>query len=137
MNTGSAKLNEILGSQLHSSSKAGLGYVQCASSSKDKGKIVFVQGPTMNAPPIVYSNTAYPKNFSKPKFILICHFCGIKRHIRPHCNKLRNFNRNQRRRQKSTTQQIMTKPVWVRKSDLRCNVVLTALSATNSCVVLR
>ena len=54
MNTGSLKLNEILGSQKFASSKTGISYVHGVSSSKDKGKSTFVQGPTMNAMPPIY-----------------------------------------------------------------------------------
>lgn len=43
MNTGSMKLNEILGSQKSTSSKTSIGYVQGASSSKDMDKSIFVQ----------------------------------------------------------------------------------------------
>ena len=49
MNTGSKKLDEILGSQKTDKSKFGIGYTHGTSSSKDKGKSVSVQGP------IVYS----------------------------------------------------------------------------------
>ena len=47
MNTGSKKLDEILGSQKTDKSKSGIGYTHGASSSKDKGKSVFVRGPTV------------------------------------------------------------------------------------------
>ena len=96
MNTGSLKLNEILGCQKSTSSKTGLGYVHGVSSSKDKGKSTFIQGPTMTVMPPIYSNATHPNyNYNykryvpKPNFVPICHFCGIKGHIRPHCNKMR------------------------------------------------
>ena len=107
MNTGSKKLDEILGSQKTDKSKFGIGYTHGASSSKDKGKSVFVQGPTVysmtplihKAPPLKPVNAT---NVHKPKFTPTCHFCGIKRHIRPHCNKRRNHIRNQMRKKPSS-----------------------------------
>ena len=139
MNTRSMKLTKILGSQKSASSKTGIGYVHGASSSKDKGKSTFVQGPTMTAMPPIYPNATQP-NYSqkykryvpKPNFVPICHFCGIKGHIRPHYNKMRNFQRNQERKNFASPQQDRTKTIWVHKSDLRCHVVFTALSAQES-----
>ena len=43
MNTGPKKLNEILGNWKIDSSWTGIGYIQGASSSKDKGKCLFVK----------------------------------------------------------------------------------------------
>ena len=105
MNTGSMKLDEILGSQEKNLSKIGIGYIHRASTSKDKGKSFFVQGPTMfsmtptfhNALPMKYVNAKY-KHVPHNKFTPTCHFCGVKGHIRPHCNKLRNLLRNQQRK---------------------------------------
>ena len=99
----------------------------------------FVEGPTMTAMPPIHFNATHPnssqkfkRHVPKPNFIPICHFCGIKGHIGPHCNKMRNYQRNQRRKHYVTPQQVKTKTIWVRKSDLRCQVVFTALSAQES-----
>lgn len=75
-----------------------------------------------------------PKNKSvpKPRFVPICHFCGIQGHIRPHCNKMKNHTKNQRRKRNSSLEKINKKSIWVRKHDLRCNVVLPALTAKDS-----
>ncbi|XXG89606.1 hypothetical protein AAC387_Pa12g1568 [Persea americana] len=141
MNSGSMKLTEILGSQKSASSKTGIGYVQGASSSKDKGKSIFVQGPTMTAIPPILSNAIHPtssqkfkRHVPKPNFIPICHLCGIKGHIKPYCNKMRNFQRNQQKKHYVTPQQVKTKTktIWVRKSDIHCQVDFTTLSAQES-----
>ena len=118
MNTGSLKLNEILGSQKSASSKTGIGYIQGASSSKDEGKSIFVQGSTMTDMPPIYSNATqsnynqnYKRYMPKPNFVPICHFCGIKGHIRPHCNKMKNYQRNQWRKHYVSPQQVSTKTI--------------------------
>ena len=131
MNTGSKKLDEILGSQKIDKSKSGIWYTHGASSSKDKGKSVFVQGPTVYSmthivhPPLKSVNAM---NVHEPKFTPTCHFCGIKRHIRPHCNKRRNHIRNQTRKKPSSPQQVKTKAIWIHKTDLSYNVVYTRMS---------
>ena len=79
MNTGSKKLDEILGGQKTDMSKSGIGYTHGASSSNDKGKSVFLQGPTVysmtplihKAPPLKIVNAT---NVHKPKFTPTCHF---------------------------------------------------------------
>ena len=93
----------------------------------------------MTVMPPIYSNAtqlnynySYKRYVPKPNFVPICHLCGIKGHIRPHCNKLRNYERNQRMKQYISPQKVKTKTIWVRKSDIRCHVVFTALSAQES-----
>lgn len=76
-----------------------------------------------------HANTMNKKNVLKPKFIHIWHLCEIKGHIQPHCKKLINLLRNQRRKKNYSPQQVKTKYIQVCKFDLRCNVVLIALSA--------
>ena len=123
-------MDEILGAQIVSGNKHGLGFDCGASTSKNEGK--FVQGKTLlSINPTVYRPTpmnSAPKIFvPQRKTIHICHFCGIMGHIRPHCNKLRNQLRSQQRKKHSSPQQVKTKPISVRKFDFCYNVVLTTL----------
>lgn len=100
MNSGSKKLDEILGAQIVSGNKYGLGFEYCASTSKNvdkfvQGKTLFDMNLTIYQPTLVNSET---KTFvHQHKSIPICHFSGIMGQIRPHCNKLRNKLRSQRR----------------------------------------
>ena len=118
MNKGSKKFDGILSNQVLNSAKHGIGFVHGASTSKSTGKSVFVRGPTLfsmtpiihNVAPMKYVNANY-KHARHNKFILICHFYGIKGHIRPHCNKLRNHLRNQHRKKHYSPQQVKTKSV--------------------------
>ena len=127
MNIRSLKLNEILGCQKSTSSKTGLGYVHGVSSSKDKGKSTFIQGPTMTAMPPTYSNATHP-NYNYKRYVPKPNFVPI----RPHYNKLRNYHRNQQRKHYVSPQQVKTRTIWIHKSDLRCHVIFTALSAQES-----
>ena len=75
MNIGSMKLNEILGCQKSASSKTGIGYVPGASTSKDKGKSDFVQGPTMTAMSPIYSNATH-SNYNYRRYVPNPNFCS-------------------------------------------------------------
>lgn len=66
------------------------------------------------------------------KTFLFVVFGGIIGHIRPHCNKLCNRLISQRGKKNLSPQQVKTKSIWVRQSDLCYNVVLTALRAQGS-----
>ena len=114
MNKQSKKLDDILSSQVLDSGKHGTGNVHKLFTSKSKRKFVFVQGPTMYSmtpryPNTTHLNTANKRTVPKPRFILVCHFCGIKGHVRPHCNKLRNRLRNQRRKTHYSSKQVNKK----------------------------
>ena len=68
----------------------GIGYAEGASTSIAKGKNCFVSNSVIPNPAVHVVNTAAKKkNVSRPEQIPTCHHCGIKGHIRPHCNKLR------------------------------------------------
>ena len=77
---------------------------------------------------------------SHESFVPVCHHCGIKGHIRPHCYKLnssqKKVNRNSMKKYKVKYVEKIVKPktksVWVRKSELNCHVVHTAYKAHNT-----
>ena len=90
MNTGSKKLDDIMCSQKAKTDMHVIGYADEASTSKAKGTNCFVSNSVVTNHAVHVVNTAAKKkNMSRPNRIPTCHHCGIKGHIRPHCNKLR------------------------------------------------
>ncbi|XP_072993626.1 uncharacterized protein [Typha latifolia] len=79
------------------------------------------------------SSTASKVNFShiprqkvsRKEFVPTCYHCGILGHIRPHCKLLQ-------KPRSVFIYGMKTKAIWVKKSDLKCYVVHTALKALNS-----
>ena len=158
---GSSTLDEFLGKQ--KMDKHEQGYVGGPSSSISKGKSVFVKGSTMNEDtPIVPTvshvksiASASKRNVPQSRFPLvchhcgvkghigphcrmlranpipICHYCGIRGHIRPHCHRLKRHLFEHQRMIPCSSSQDKIKLIWIRRSDLRCNVVLSALKAQN------
>ena len=86
------------------------------------------------------------KKRKNKSFVPICHFCGIKGHIRPRCFTLMNLLENNY--DKTNYSRYFQKPIprpkielndnskmkWVKKSELKCFVSYTCLRtcATNS-----
>ena len=73
----------------------GIGYADDdeASTSKANGTNYFVQNSVFTNHVVHVVNTAAKKkNVLRPERIPTCHHCGIKRHIRPNCNKLRKLS---------------------------------------------
>lgn len=88
----------------------------------------------------------------KTKFVPVCHYCHVKGHIRPNCNKLRGKKSSEPKRNISLQEQVnnllkevtkiallvtplpKNKPSphqrWVVKSSTKCLVTLNAFSAT-------
>ena len=90
MNIGSKKLDDILCRQKAKTDMHGIGHADGASTSKAKYTNCFVRNSIVTNPTVHITNkAAKKKNVPRPERILTCHHCGIKGHIRPHCNKLR------------------------------------------------
>jgi hypothetical protein len=92
MNAGSKKLDEILGAQRQASDRSGLGFHEASSSKQLGGKMhepkakeVFLKSHTSS---FSCKNNGVTPRIMNAKFIPICHHCGVKGHIRPHCYQL-------------------------------------------------
>ena len=111
----------------------GIGYADRASTSEAKCTNCFVQNSIVTNPAVHVDNTAAKKkNVSRPDRIPSCHHCGIKGHIRPHCNKLRKSpHQKQWKKQKEESPIKNTKVVWVKKEDLPSVLVNTLLKYLN------
>ena len=76
----------------------------------------------------VISNDRYvskqkPKrSYRNKKFVPICHHCGRHGHIRPKCYDLLYP-------EPTTQNDVKTRAIWVKKSNLRCHVIHIALKA--------
>ena len=133
MNTGSRKLDDIICSQKAHTNRHGIGYTDGATTSNAKGKNYFVKNSVVTNPIVSVAKKALKKqNVSCPEQIPMCHHCGIKGHIRPHCNKLRSLqNQKQWKTQKAKLKKKNTKVVWVKKEDLSSVLAHTLLKYLN------
>ena len=147
LNSGTSKLEHILTIGKPSRDQRGLGFVGETSGSKT----MFVKGfDSQNVATLVSSmkinvatNRKTVSNFDSKdkKFILICHFCGVKEHIRPRCFTMMSFVKNHSMipfQRKTPRPKIELKnkqrKIWVKKSNINCFVSFTFLRtcATNS-----
>ncbi|KAI3462422.1 hypothetical protein Pfo_019085 [Paulownia fortunei] len=153
INTGKAKLDEILSTGQVGGNRQGVGYIdECTNTKMDpKSKIEFVKS-TVAKPSIFDSGNKKVFQKSRPrKYVPICHYCHIPGHIRPKCFKLKNdlwngkhvrtsFSGQFEHRAKSTSKHTpkikiplkgyFPRRIWIRKSDLRCNVANISLKAS-------
>ena len=92
MNTRSRKLDNIMCSQKVHTDKHGIGYPDEASTSNAQGINCFVKNSVItNIVVSVAHRDPKKKNVSRPEQSPSCYHCRIKRHIRPHSNKLRSL----------------------------------------------
>ena len=92
MNTELRKLDDVLCSPKAHTDKHGIGYADGASISNAKGINCFVKNSIITNPVVSVAKKAPKKqNVSHPERIPTYHHCGIKGHIRPHCNELRSL----------------------------------------------
>lgn len=120
MNTGSRTLINILCSQNSPFDRSGFGYNHGTSTSNAKGKIIFISSVAHTTPYVAHvtnvSGSFKKKNVSRAACTSMCHHCGKKGHIRPHCNKLNSPPKTKQWRKNFSPPK--TTPIWVRKSDL-------------------
>ncbi|KAG5562636.1 hypothetical protein RHGRI_005382 [Rhododendron griersonianum] len=110
LNTGSKKLDDILGVQRLTSDKSGLGFHGASSSKQLEGKVYEAKPKEVSLKPhfvnIARNNGLTPNIVKNAKFIPTCHYCQVRGHTRPNCFKLHGYpyvTRNNFNHQKTTT----------------------------------
>lgn len=116
INARTRKLDKILCSQRVTTDKHELGYTNDVSTSNAKGNNGFVKSLVVTNPIAdVAHKTAMKKKVSHSKRVPICHHCGVKGYIQPHCSKPRSsLNQNQWKKQKAVSP-FKTKVVSLKK----------------------
>ena len=140
LNSGTQNLDQILSMGKSVSDRNGLGYTGVTRDVATNSKTVFVKAaPTTPKLPI-FGKTVKPAPPKVKRFVPTCHFCNIIGHIRPRCYKFIKFLR-MKKNEKSfyaprTTPKIKVEldnkspnKLWIRRSDLFCNVAYTSLKA--------
>ncbi|KAI3470733.1 hypothetical protein Pfo_027396 [Paulownia fortunei] len=153
INTGKIKLDEILSTGQVGGNRQGINYIGECSNTKmyPKSKIEFVKS-TVSKPSII--DYGKKKNFQKPRprrYVPICHYCHISSHIYPKYFELKNNLQNEKHVRTSFSGQFehglksaskhtpkikiqlkddFPRRIWIRKSDLRCNVANISLKAS-------
>ncbi|KAI3462099.1 hypothetical protein Pfo_018762 [Paulownia fortunei] len=153
INTGKAKLDEILSTGQVGENHQGIGYIgECSNTKMDlKLKIEFVK---ITVAKLSIFDFGKKKIFQKPRpkrYIAICHYCHISGHIHLKCFKLKNDLWNGKHVRTSFFGQFEHEPnsaskhtpkikiqltndfprkIWIKKYDLRCNVANISLKAS-------
>ena len=96
-------------------------------------KIVFVPAAKVEKLEVNQKKTRTQSGATGKKWVPVCNYCERVGHIRPRCFQyladLRKTDKNKPQRQS------LTKQVWVKKSDLQCNMALTSSKATGKIIV--
>ena len=133
LNSGSSKLDQILTVGKVAGDHMGLGYKGESSSTKT----IFVPAAKVEKPEMNQKKTRTQSGTrsSAPgkKWVPVCHYCERVGHIRPRCFQyladLRKIDKKKPQRQS------LTKQVWMKKSDLQCNMASTSSKATGKIIV--
>ncbi|KAG5548244.1 hypothetical protein RHGRI_013820 [Rhododendron griersonianum] len=94
LNTGSKKLDDILGAQRPTSDKSGLGFHGASLSNPHGSKVIAVKPKEVTHKSHIINIAKKPHDVKKAnvaKFVPTCHYCNVKGHIRPNCFKLHGY----------------------------------------------